>query len=85
MMVMGKQAKRPLSLTVPVSEFKARCLELFSTLLEQDGEIIVTRRGQPIARITPRIRRPRPIGGAFKGRIKIVGDIINCHEEWETM
>ncbi len=46
--------------TVSVAEAKAHLSELLSRI-ERGAEIVVTRRGQPIAKITPVIVAKRPV------------------------
>ena len=40
-------------MTITVTQFKAHCLGLFDTLAKQSEEIIVTKRGKPIAKVVP--------------------------------
>lgn len=39
--------------TIPISEFRRRCLSLLPAMAESGGEIIVTRRGKPLAVVSP--------------------------------
>lgn len=68
-----------------VSEFKARCLEIFETLRERGRELVVTRHGEPIARIVP-LQQHEPLRGVFKDQVEIVSDIVqfDLGEEWEA-
>ena len=72
--------------TLDASGFAARCLELLDELAEHGGEIVITRDGHPVARLTPCPEPPKPRGekprgdpkqffGADRGRIRILGDI----------
>lgn len=38
--------------TVPASEFKARCLAMLDEVAATGEEIVVTKRGRPVARVT---------------------------------
>ena len=72
--------------TVGVADFKARCLELLEGVGTRGDEIIITKRGKPIAQISP-IRPELPkLEGMFAGRMKIVGDIVNFNlaDDWEA-
>jgi len=63
---------------VCATEFKAKCLALMDELEEKGGTITVTKRGRPVATMMP-AKKPRyksPMG-AWVGKIKIVGDIVN--------
>ena len=71
--------------TIKASEFKARCLQLMDEVADNDGEIIITKRGKPVARLVPHRERPKSLFGADRGRMKIVGDIISPIDvEWEA-
>lgn len=39
--------------TIPISEFRRRCLSLLPEIAEGGGEIVVTRRGRPLAVVSP--------------------------------
>jgi prevent-host-death family protein len=39
--------------TVAISELKARCLALIDEVAQRRSELIVTKRGKPIARVVP--------------------------------
>jgi prevent-host-death family protein len=83
---MAKAAKPAQTQTIGVADFKARCLELLDGVGTRGDEIIVTKRGKPIAQIGP-IRREAPeLKGMYAGRMKIVGDIVNFNlaDEWEA-
>ena len=68
--------------TIDASEFEARCLELLDELAENGGELVVTRDGRPAFRILPCREQAKPPGdpktffGADRGRIEILGDIM---------
>ncbi len=44
-------------MNIGLGEFKARCLGLLDELHQQGGQIILTKRGKPIAQIDP-IQKP---------------------------
>jgi len=69
-----------------VSEFKARCLEVLDTLQRRGRDLVLTRRGEPIARVSPLRSQGRPLRGLYQGRIGISGDIveIDLTDDWET-
>jgi prevent-host-death family protein len=82
---MAKGTKPAQKQTVGVAEFKARCLELLDGVGTRGDEIIVTKRGKPIAQIGP-IRPEFPeLKGMYAGKMKILGDIVsfNVADEWE--
>ena len=82
---MAKTGRSAQKHTVGVAEFKARCLELLDGVGRRGDEIIITKRGRPIAQIGP-IRPDVPeLKGMYAGRAKILGDIVNFNvaDEWE--
>lgn len=64
--------------TLPAGEFKAKCLQLIEDVKTGQGEVLITKRGKPAARLVP-IEQPKeefvPLWGRAPG-IKILGDII---------
>jgi prevent-host-death family protein len=69
--------------TINVTEFKAKCLSLFDKLTE-DG-IVVTKHGEPIARILPIGKAVSPeFIGAMKGKIQIHADIQTTGTTWQA-
>ena len=70
--------------TIKASEFKARCLALMDQIAESGEEIVITKRGKPVAKLAPCESRPRTLFGAG-GEIAIHGDIIEPIDvEWEA-
>ena len=69
--------------TVKASEFKAKCLRLMDEVANGGGEIVITKKGKPVARLTPYQERPKSLFGLDKGRMKITGDIVSpMPAEW---
>jgi prevent-host-death family protein len=74
-------------LTLPISDFKARCLRLLEELAERGETIVVTKHGKPIARVVPfRLESP-PLKGRWEGQAKIKGDVVyfDTSSEWEAL
>ena len=70
--------------TMKASEFKARCLALMDEIAESGEEIVITKRGKPVAKLAPCESKPRTLFGAG-GEIVIHGDIIEPIDvEWEA-
>ena len=83
---MAKTVRAAQKLTVGVAEFKARCLALLDDVGTRGDEIIVTKRGKPIAKIEPIRPEAGSSKGMFAGRMKILGDIVNFNlaDDWEA-
>src|SRR5262245_61184881 len=68
---------------VNATEFKAKCLALLDEVDEKGSTITVTKRGRVVAALVPPKRKPRKSSmGAWKGKVEIVGDIINTSYLW---
>ena len=67
------------------SEFKAKCLGLMDEVAENGGEIVITKNGKPVAKLTAFHERPKTLFGSGRGRMKILGDIVSPLDvEWEA-
>lgn len=74
------------ALTMKASEFKARCLKLMDEVAETGREIVITKHGRPVSRLVPHIERPKTVFGIDKGKIEILGDIIEPIDvEWDAV
>ena len=63
----------------PAAQFKAQCLGLLDEVEKLQTQLVITKRGRPVARVVPleRATRPRKLGG------RILGDIVGSIEpEW---
>ena len=59
-------------LEIAVTEFKAKCLALFKELeARRLDKVVVTRRGKPVAELTPPHREMPDLYGCMKGRVII--------------
>ncbi len=74
-------------LEIPAGEFKAKCLKLMDQVRESGQEIVITKRGKPVAKLVPLEPKERPpLFGCMKGSIEILGDIISPIDvEWDAM
>ena len=70
--------------SITASEFRAKCLALMDEVAETGEEILITKRGQPVARLTAYRERPKTLYGKYRGQIKIYGDLDELDDEgWE--
>lgn len=71
---------------IPAGEFKARCLQLMDEVEETGHEIVITKRGRPVARLVPMAEvSERDIFGCMHGTVTVLGDIVAPLEEpWEA-
>ena len=65
------------SRTMKASEFRARCLALMDEVAESGEEIVITKRGKPVAKLVP--MEPEPVSwfGRDRDIIQIHGDITS--------
>jgi prevent-host-death family protein len=64
--------------SVPISEFKAKCLGLIEQVDKTRQPLRITRHGRPVAEVIPAgPERTRKFVGDMIGTAKIVGDIVS--------
>jgi prevent-host-death family protein len=73
-----------------ISKFKAHCLEVIARVERTRKPVRITKRGKPVAELNPATtdRRPKPVFGSMKGKMKILGDIISpasAPEDWDAL
>ena len=72
--------------TMKASEFKAKCLKVMDEVAETGEVVLVTKNGVPVAEVGPAKHKPATLFGAFKGSVKVHGDIISPIEtEWNAL
>jgi len=69
--------------TVSASEFKAKCLKILDRLGPEG--VTVTKRGQPVAKVTPLQKKTgKDFYGCMAGKIIIKGDIFSAAVKWDA-
>ena len=73
-------------ITLPVTEFKAKCLRLLADVETKGDRLVITKtkRGRPVARVEPiHATKPR-LKGTLEGLARINGDIVYFSDNpWE--
>ena len=71
---------------IAAGEFKATCLKLMDNVRRDHEEIVIAKRGRPVAKLVPGTDDAEPTGyGCMKGTIEIVGDIVSPIDvEWDA-
>ncbi|MBI5576756.1 MAG: type II toxin-antitoxin system Phd/YefM family antitoxin [Deltaproteobacteria bacterium] len=70
---------------ISAGQFKAKCLKLMDEVKSRHGEVVITKRGKPVARLVPYEETPVEIHGFMKNTITIVGDVISpLGEKWDA-
>lgn len=70
---------------IPAGVFKAKCLKIMDQVQARRETVIITKRGKPVAQLSPVEEADDPIFGFMKGKGKITGDIVSpafTLEEW---
>lgn len=68
---------------VPAAEFKARCLALLDEVSESGRELVVTKRGRPVARVVP-VEKPEPLQGSVIEHVSQSELIAPLHDVWDA-
>jgi len=72
---------------INVTEFKAKCLAMLDDIGEHGGVITITKRGRPLATVSPAGRsRWKSPEGMWAGKVTIVGDLLETDTSalWEV-
>ncbi|NOY84976.1 hypothetical protein MNBD_NITROSPIRAE01-489 [hydrothermal vent metagenome] len=71
---------------IAAGEFKAKCLKLMDDVQKYHEDIIITKHGKPVARLTAiEETTPRPLFGFLKDTLILKGDIVNpLEEKWSA-
>lgn len=62
--------------TIAAGTFKARCLAIMDEVQAKRQAVVITKRGKAVAKLVPVDEEKDDIFGFFKGRIKIMGDVV---------
>ena len=77
--------KKPAGESIPAGQFKARCLELMDRVRDRRLEVVITKRGKPVARLVPVEQQEREAAGFLKGTVRYRGDIVKpTGERWDA-
>jgi prevent-host-death family protein len=71
---------------IPVTQFKAHCLELVETVRRKRTSVVISKRGKPVAKLIPIDSEPIPsLLGSMKGTGREIGDIVSPIDvEWDA-
>ena len=61
---------------IAAGAFKARCLKLMDEVRRGRVAVVITKRGEPVAKLTPVDEQPPPLFGCLSGSVTVVGDIV---------
>jgi prevent-host-death family protein len=70
---------------ISAAQFKAQCLKLMDDVNTRHEEVVITKRGKPVARLVPYDEVPVPILGFMKNTVMILGDVVQpTGEKWDV-
>lgn len=71
---------------IAAGRFKAQCLKLMDQVQQTHEEIVITKHGQPVAKLVPiESDATRSILGCMQGTVDVTGDIVSPLDEiWEA-
>jgi prevent-host-death family protein len=72
---------------IPAGQFKTQCLAIMDRVQKTGESVLITKRGKPVARLSPAPSAPEDVFGYMAGKVKIIGDIVSPitpPEDWET-
>jgi len=73
--------------TMTAAKFRAECLQVLDTVASARTEVLVTKRGKPVARIVPVGEALTARFGALRGVTKIVDasdDLLSAEDGWSV-
>jgi prevent-host-death family protein len=74
--------------TIPAGAFKARCLSVMDEVKAKREAVVITKHGQPVAKLVPIDAETDEIYGFLVGKGSIRGDIVSpvlSPEEWGNL
>jgi antitoxin (DNA-binding transcriptional repressor) of toxin-antitoxin stability system len=70
---------------IAMSHFKAHCLELIDNLQKNNETIIITKRNQAVATVTPINTSKKTLFGSLKDKAVICSNIVDSLEQnWDA-
>ena len=74
--------------TISASLFKTNCSAIVEEVKAKRESVLITKRGQPVARLVPVTTDSDEIFGFFSGRGSITGDVVDptlSRKEWGSL
>lgn len=82
-MAKSRTGSRYLVREVKASEFKAKCLSVMDEVRERGIQVVITKRGKPVAKLVPVKQRAHSPIGFMRGTVIAQEDLVfPDHEAW---
>jgi len=62
---------------IAAAKFKSQCLALMDEVARKRKEVVITKRGRPVARLVPVEEGANPLFGGMRGTGRVTGDIVS--------
>ena len=70
---------------IAAGKFKSQLLAFMDEVERKPTEIVITKRGRPVAKLVPVASGDNPLFGGMRGTIRITGDIVApTGERWDA-
>lgn len=71
---------------IAAGQFKTKCLQLMDQVQQTREEVVITKRGKPLAKLVPVLEAEfDTIVGYLPGSVQVVGNIVSpVDERWEA-
>ena len=73
---------------ISAGNFKARCLQLMDDVQSSRKELVITKRGVPVAKLVPVDAAAPDVFGCMRGSAEIHGELLEpaaAAEDWEAV
>jgi prevent-host-death family protein len=67
---------------IGAAKFKEQCLAILDQV-DEEG-IVITKRGRPVAKLTPIHAWSAELIGALRDKVKITGDVLTTGARWDA-
>jgi len=74
--------------TIPAGAFKAQCLALMDEVKAKRETVVITKHGEPVAKLVPINTDTDEIFGFFAGKGSITGDVVSpalSSDDWGNL
>jgi prevent-host-death family protein len=74
--------------TVPAGAFKTNCLAIMDEVKAKRETVVITKHGEPVAKLVPMNTGADEIFGFFQGKGKVTGDVVSpalSSDEWGSL
>ena len=61
---------------IAAAKFKSQCLALMDEVARKRKEVIITKRGRPVAKLVPVESDTNELFGGMRGTARVTGDIV---------